>query len=78
MCILYIVYKTYENERLVSITHPICHKQTCSLRKDLKKFYGMFSSYGKDSLLLAALADNIWQICDLGKRLDTRLITETR
>jgi lysozyme len=29
------------------------------LRKDLKKFCGMFSAYGKDSLLLAALAYNV-------------------
>ena len=29
------------------------------LRKDLMKFCGMFSAYGKDSLLLAALAYNV-------------------
>jgi lysozyme len=29
------------------------------LRKDLKMFCGMFSAYGKDSLLLAALAYNV-------------------
>ena len=38
------------------------------LRKDLKKFCGMFSSYGKDSLLLAALAYNVGPYRILGSR----------
>lgn len=38
------------------------------LRKDLKKFCGMFSSYGKDSLLLAALAYNVGPYRILGTK----------
>ncbi len=38
------------------------------LRKDLKKFCGMFSSYGKDSLLLAALAYNVGPYRMLGSK----------
>ena len=38
------------------------------LRKDLKKFCGMFRSYGKDSLLLAALAYNVGPYRILGSK----------
>ncbi len=38
------------------------------LRKDLKNFCGMFSSYGKDSLLLAALAYNVGPYRILGSK----------
>ncbi len=38
------------------------------LRKDLKEFCGMFRSYGKDSLLLAALAYNVGPYRILGSK----------
>ena len=38
------------------------------LRKDLKKFCGMFRGYGKDSLLLAALAYNVGPYRILGSK----------
>ena len=38
------------------------------LRKDLKKFCGMFRDYGKDSLLLAALAYNVGPYRILGSK----------
>ena len=38
------------------------------LRKDLKEFCGMFSKYGKDSLLLAALAYNVGPYRILGSK----------
>ena len=38
------------------------------LRKDLKEYCGMFSCYGKDSLLLAALAYNVGSYRILGSK----------
>ena len=38
------------------------------LRKDLKKFCGVFSAYGKDSLLLATLAYNVGPYRILGSK----------
>jgi lysozyme len=38
------------------------------LRKDLKEFCGMFSKYGKDSLLLASLAYNVGPYRILGSK----------
>ena len=38
------------------------------LRKDLKEFCAMFSDYGKDSLLLAALAYNVGPYRILGSK----------
>ena len=63
----------------VGYGHKLRPGETCSsnmslaeaellLRKDLKEFCGMFRSYGKDSLLLAALAYNVGPYRILGSK----------
>ena len=46
----------------------VSQRKKLLLRKDLKEYCGMFSFYGKDSLLLAALAYNVGPYRILGSK----------